>query len=66
MKLIESYTTIIGEHYELYSTGKGFFTRLIQPAKVRKNGKVVKEFITERRHTTLENALNSKLRGTAE
>lgn len=64
MKLIESYETILGEQYELYSVGKGFFTRLIEPARTRKNGKFIKESITERHHKTLENALNSKLRAT--
>lgn len=62
MKLHEQYTTITGDLYQLFCTGKTFKTVITLRARTLKTGKAVPEHKIERRHRCLSYALNSSLR----
>lgn len=61
MKLLESYSWN-NSTYELFSNGKSFTTVVTDAERVRKNGTVSPAARYERKHRTLQAALNCKLR----
>jgi len=65
MKIIETFTTLDGATYELFTTGKGFKSVMTTPAFTDRRGVEREENIITQSHRTHSAAMSSKIRPSA-